>query len=81
MKSLAAFTAPTGDGYPPYLNFSLDGDEVVVILREPPFIGEHGFLVNGNTASMRMPFEDFVNLVGDAFIALADNIPDSVRQS
>lgn len=60
MKTLlSAWTDASGKSYPEYLNFSLDGDEVVVTMREAPFTGASGHLANGNTASIRMPIGSF----------------------
>jgi hypothetical protein len=54
MRDVAAWTAPAAP-YPEYLNFSRDGDEVVVTLREEPCVGKYGHTVNGNLASVRVP--------------------------
>lgn len=58
-KTLAAWTEESGKSYPEYLNFSLDGDDVVVTLRETPYIAENGTPCNGNTASVRLPAGKF----------------------
>jgi hypothetical protein len=80
-KELAAYTAPEGS-FPPYLNFSLDleADEVVVTLREPAFQGgEHNHLMNGNTASMRIPVGQFWILWREAMRGLARELPAVVQ--
>jgi hypothetical protein len=79
-KTLSAYTAPTGSGFPPYLNFALDGDEVVVTLREPPFFDEKkGYLVCGETATMRMPVGEFWILWREGMRELGRQLPAVVQ--
>jgi hypothetical protein len=76
-KELAAYTAPEGS-FPPYVNFSYDEetDEAVITLREPPFIGGEGnHLINGNTASMRMPIGEFWCLWREAMRGMSRVVP------
>ena len=64
-QSVSAWTDASGKSFPEYLNFSRDGDEAVIIMREAPFLA-----MNGNTASVRMPWAEFVAMCG-AVVAAA----------
>lgn len=52
---IAAWTAP-GHSYPPYINLSADGDDVVVIVRgDPEPVEGQSYSREGKTATMRLP--------------------------
>lgn len=62
MKTLAAFTE-ISSLFPQYFNASLDGDEVVVIVRGQPKSVD-GILREGPTVSIRIPREVFDEALG-----------------
>lgn len=66
MKCLAAWTEESCKSYPEYLNFSQDGGDVVVTLRETPYIADNGTPCNGNTASIRVPAAKFLFMLQNA---------------
>lgn len=52
---LSAYTGPTGDGYPGYLNISRDGDEVVVTVRADPKKREGEYVCGYHPRDSREP--------------------------
>lgn len=54
-KLLSAYTGPTGEAYPAYVNLSLDGNEVVVTLRAAATKREGVFVCGYHPRDTRTP--------------------------
>lgn len=71
-RCVAAYTDPTGSGYPPYLNISDMGEEGVrVIVRSPAGRDEQRMLTEGPSASITLPREVAITQLRDALEGLA----------
>jgi hypothetical protein len=68
--TIAAYTAPTGAGFPPYFNARRDGDEVAITVRSPAGRLPCGAACEGPTGTMRMPLEEFRRLHAEMGAAL-----------
>lgn len=82
-KLLSAFTRLAGT-YPPYTNFSLDGDMVEITVRgEAVQNPKHGYIDSGPTATHRMHKTEFAKLLGEAaselFLAQASNADETTK--